>query len=117
MVRVSTSYRPIAGCASDALTQVTTYTQYVQALHLILLLLTHIFLQIITGLILSAVSNEFHFQSPFLKLAQSLGQLVGCTFWGIASDVWGRRYVLRSRDRLAFSGLSLVQGGVSTSLS
>ena len=50
--------------------------------------------QIITGLILTAVSNEFNFQSPFVKLAQSLGQLVGCTFWGVASDVWGRRYVV-----------------------
>ncbi|EPT05379.1 hypothetical protein FOMPIDRAFT_84350 [Fomitopsis schrenkii] len=67
---------------------------------------------IITGLILSAVSNEFHFQSPYLKLAQSLGQLVGCTFWGIASDVWGRRWCFNLT--LLITGVFSITAGAST---
>ncbi|KAF9233402.1 major facilitator superfamily domain-containing protein [Melanogaster broomeanus] len=40
---------------------------------------------IVTGLILDPVVNEF-------KLAQNIGLLVGAAFWGVASDVWGRRW-------------------------
>ncbi|EIN13088.1 MFS general substrate transporter [Punctularia strigosozonata HHB-11173 SS5] len=46
---------------------------------------------IVTGLILTPVVAEFNFQGPFLKLAQNIGLLVGAAFWGIGSDVWGRR--------------------------
>ena len=37
--------------------------------------------------------NEFGFQGPFLKLGQNIGLLVGAAFWGVGSDVWGRKYV------------------------
>lgn len=37
--------------------------------------------------------NEFHFDGPFLKLGQNIGLLLGAAFWGVGSDVWGRRYV------------------------
>ncbi|PCH39861.1 MFS general substrate transporter [Wolfiporia cocos MD-104 SS10] len=47
---------------------------------------------IVTGLILSPVVNEFNVQGPFLKLGQNIGLLVGAAFWGVASDVWGRRW-------------------------
>ncbi|KAJ2987973.1 hypothetical protein NUW54_g9264 [Trametes sanguinea] len=47
---------------------------------------------IVTGLILDPVVNEFHFQGPFLKLGQNIGLLVGAAFWGVASDVWGRKW-------------------------
>lgn len=46
-----------------------------------------------TGLILDPVVNEFNFQGPFLKLGQNIGLLVGAAFWGVASDVWGRKSV------------------------
>lgn len=45
-----------------------------------------------TGLILSPVVNEFGFQGPFLKLGQNIGLLVGAAFWGVACDVWGRKW-------------------------
>ncbi|KAL7279805.1 hypothetical protein ACG7TL_006212 [Trametes sanguinea] len=48
--------------------------------------------QIVTGLILDPVVNEFNFQGPFLKLGQNIGLLVGAAFWGVASDVWGRKW-------------------------
>ncbi|TBU44437.1 MFS general substrate transporter [Dichomitus squalens] len=47
---------------------------------------------IVTGLILSPVVNEFGFQGPFLKLGQNIGLLVGAAFWGVACDVWGRKW-------------------------
>ncbi|KDR81207.1 hypothetical protein GALMADRAFT_60449 [Galerina marginata CBS 339.88] len=46
---------------------------------------------IATGLILPPVVAEFHFNGPFLKLGQSIGFLVGAAFWGVGSDIWGRR--------------------------
>ncbi|RDB16565.1 putative MFS-type transporter PB1E7.08c [Hypsizygus marmoreus] len=46
---------------------------------------------IVTGLILTPVVSEFQFQGPFLKLGQNIGLLVGAVFWGVGSDVWGRR--------------------------
>ena len=36
--------------------------------------------------------NEFGFQGPFLKLGQNIGLLVGAAFWGVACDVWGRKW-------------------------
>ena len=50
-------------------------------------------LEIVTGLILTPVVNEFAFDGPFLKLAQNIGLLVGAVFWGVGADIWGRRYV------------------------
>ncbi|KAF9225681.1 MFS general substrate transporter [Gyrodon lividus] len=47
---------------------------------------------IVTGLILDPVVNEFNVEGPLLKLAQNVGLLVGAVFWGVASDVWGRRW-------------------------
>ncbi|TFK52666.1 MFS general substrate transporter [Heliocybe sulcata] len=47
---------------------------------------------IVTGLILTPVVNEFNFEGPWLKLGQNIGLLVGAAFWGLASDVWGRRW-------------------------
>jgi hypothetical protein len=48
--------------------------------------------QVVTGLIFTPVINEFTFKGPFLKLGQNIGLLVGAVFWGIGSDIWGRRY-------------------------
>lgn len=48
---------------------------------------------IVTSLILAPVVNEFGFAGPWLKLGQGIGLLVGAVFWGVASDVWGRRCV------------------------
>jgi hypothetical protein len=48
--------------------------------------------QVVTGLILSPVINEFNFEGPFLKLGQNIGLLIGAVFWGVGSDIWGRRY-------------------------
>ncbi|KZT25442.1 MFS general substrate transporter [Neolentinus lepideus HHB14362 ss-1] len=47
---------------------------------------------IVTGLILTPAVNEFNFKGPWLKLGQNIGLLVGAAFWGLASDVWGRRW-------------------------
>jgi len=46
----------------------------------------------VTGLIFTPTVNEFHFQGPFLTLSQNIGLLVGAMFWGLGSDVWGRRW-------------------------
>ena len=45
--------------------------------------------------------NEFHFKGPYLKLGQNIGLLVGAAFWGIGSDVWGRKYGLILNDGMA----------------
>ncbi|KAK7046014.1 hypothetical protein VNI00_007009 [Paramarasmius palmivorus] len=47
---------------------------------------------LITGLILSPVIAEFHFNGPFLSLAANIGLLVGAMFWSIGCDIWGRRW-------------------------
>ncbi|KAF8443664.1 MFS general substrate transporter [Boletus edulis BED1] len=47
---------------------------------------------IVTGLILSPVVYEFNVEGPYLKLAQNIGLLVGAAFWGVTSDIWGRRW-------------------------
>lgn len=39
------------------------------------------------------MQNEFHVQSPYLKLGQNIGYLVGAIFWGVGADIWGRRSV------------------------
>ncbi|PIL26123.1 MFS general substrate transporter [Ganoderma sinense ZZ0214-1] len=44
------------------------------------------------GLILSPAVNEFHFNGPFLSLAQNIGLFVGAIFWGFGCDIWGRRW-------------------------
>ncbi|KAG6849835.1 hypothetical protein H0H93_004519 [Arthromyces matolae] len=46
---------------------------------------------VVTGLILAPVVNEFDFNGPFLKLGQNIGLLVGAVFWGVGSDIWGRK--------------------------
>ena len=47
---------------------------------------------VVTGIILPPVLVEFHGSSgPYLKLAQNIGLLIGAFFWGLGSDVWGRR--------------------------
>ncbi|KAF7309596.1 MFS domain-containing protein [Mycena indigotica] len=48
--------------------------------------------KLITGLILSPVVTEFNFNGPFLSLAANAGLLVGAIFWGVGSDIWGRRW-------------------------
>jgi len=50
-------------------------------------------LQLLSGLILAPVVNEFHFNGPFLSLASNVGLLVGAVFWGLGCDIWGRRYL------------------------
>ncbi|KAI0769082.1 MFS general substrate transporter [Trametes elegans] len=45
-----------------------------------------------TGLLLPPTINEFNYQGAWLKFAQAIGSLVGCAFWGISSDIWGRRW-------------------------
>ncbi|KIK01641.1 hypothetical protein K443DRAFT_678188 [Laccaria amethystina LaAM-08-1] len=47
---------------------------------------------LITSLILAPVVAEFHFNGPFLTLAANIGFLVGAISWGLASDIWGRRW-------------------------
>lgn len=54
--------------------------------------------QVVTGLILFPVVQEFGFKGPFLKLAQNIGLLVGAAFWGLISDVYGRRCVMLYLD-------------------
>ncbi|KZT09210.1 MFS general substrate transporter [Laetiporus sulphureus 93-53] len=66
---------------------------------------------IVTGLILDPVVNEFNFQGPFLKLGQNIGLLVGAAFWGVASDVWGRRWCFNMT--LFITGVFAVAAGGS----
>ncbi|KAI0318400.1 MFS general substrate transporter [Amylostereum chailletii] len=47
---------------------------------------------LLTGLILSPVINEFHFNGPFLSLAANIGLLVGAVFWSFGCDIWGRKW-------------------------
>ncbi|TFY62020.1 hypothetical protein EVG20_g6853 [Dentipellis fragilis] len=47
---------------------------------------------LLTGLILSPVINEFHFNGPFLSLASNIGLLVGAVLWSFGCDIWGRRW-------------------------
>ncbi|KAH9057479.1 MFS general substrate transporter [Lactarius vividus] len=66
---------------------------------------------IVTVLILTSVTNEFAFQGPFLKLGQHIGLLVGCVFWGVGSDIWGRK--LSFNLTLLITGVFAVAAGAS----
>ncbi|KAI0667722.1 MFS general substrate transporter [Trametes maxima] len=66
---------------------------------------------IVTGLILDPVVNEFGFQGPFLKLGQNIGLLVGAAFWGVASDVWGRKWCFNLT--LLITGVFAIAAGAS----
>ncbi|KAI0647860.1 MFS general substrate transporter [Trametes meyenii] len=66
---------------------------------------------IVTGLILDPVVNEFGFQGPFLKLGQNIGLLVGAAFWGVASDVWGRKWCFNLT--LLITGIFAIAAGAS----
>ncbi|KAH9851726.1 sugar transporter [Lenzites betulinus] len=66
---------------------------------------------IVTGLILDPVVNEFAFQGPYLKLGQNIGLLVGAAFWGVASDVWGRKWCFNIT--LFITGIFAVAAGAS----
>lgn len=68
---------------------------------------------IVTGLILGPVLNEFAFEGPFLKLAQNIGLLVGAVFWGVGSDIWGRR--LSFDTTLLIVGIFATAAGASPS--
>ncbi|KAL4070230.1 major facilitator superfamily domain-containing protein [Scleroderma yunnanense] len=46
----------------------------------------------LSGLILTPVLYEFHFNGPFLSLASNIGLFVGGLFWGLGCDIWGRRW-------------------------
>lgn len=67
-----------------------------------------------TGLIFNPVVNEFGFHGEFLKLGQNIGLLVGAAFWGVGSDVWGRKYVFPTLYAAHIS-ISVRSGGASTS--
>ncbi|ETW79672.1 major facilitator superfamily [Heterobasidion irregulare TC 32-1] len=47
---------------------------------------------LLTGLILSPVLSEFHFDGPFLSLAANIGLLVGALLWSFGCDIWGRKW-------------------------
>ncbi|KAG1796976.1 major facilitator superfamily domain-containing protein [Suillus plorans] len=65
---------------------------------------------LLSGLILTPVVNEFHFNGPFLSLASNIGLLVGAVFWGLGCDIWGRRWSFNAT--LFIAGIfGLVSGG------
>ncbi|KAI0299667.1 MFS general substrate transporter [Multifurca ochricompacta] len=66
---------------------------------------------IVTGLIFTPVVNEFSFKGQFLKLGQNIGLLVGAIFWGVGSDIWGRK--LSFNLTLFITGVFAVSGGAS----
>ncbi|TCD68505.1 hypothetical protein EIP91_010561 [Steccherinum ochraceum] len=45
-----------------------------------------------TTLILTPTVAEFGYNGPYIKLSWALGTLVGAAIWGIASDIWGRKW-------------------------
>ncbi|GJE87450.1 MFS general substrate transporter [Phanerochaete sordida] len=47
---------------------------------------------IVTNLILTPTMAEFGGSGAWIKLGQAIGFLIGAAFWGLASDVWGRRW-------------------------
>lgn len=48
---------------------------------------------IVTSLIFTPITNEFHpSRPPLLSLAQNIGLLAGAMFWGFGCDVFGRRH-------------------------
>ena len=50
----------------------------------------------LVGNILYPALAEYEFNPPFLALALALGSFVGTFFWGLSSDIWGRRCVFPS---------------------
>ncbi|KAG6873000.1 hypothetical protein C0995_004132 [Termitomyces sp. Mi166 len=71
---------------------------------------------VVTGLILAPVVNEFNFEGPFLKLGQNIGLLVGAVFWGVGSDVWGRK-ISFNITLLLIAIFALAGGGSPNSVS
>ena len=71
-------------------------------------------MQLITGLILTPVVAEFRFNGPLLTLAANIGLLVGAVFWGLGSDIWGRRSVSTEVFDTRFPDEFLIPGGPST---
>jgi len=49
--------------------------------------------KVLVGNILYPVLAEYQFNPPLLSLAMALGFFVGALFWGLSSDIWGRRCV------------------------
>ncbi|KAL4067202.1 major facilitator superfamily domain-containing protein [Scleroderma yunnanense] len=45
-----------------------------------------------SGLIYPAVTREFNVHGEWMLFAQALGLLAGAIFWGVACDMWGRRW-------------------------
>ncbi|KAI0712387.1 MFS general substrate transporter [Earliella scabrosa] len=66
---------------------------------------------IVTGLIFDPVVKEFGFHGEFLKLGQNIGLLVGAAFWGVGSDVWGRKWCFNIT--LFITGVFAIAGGAS----
>ncbi|KAG9309971.1 MFS general substrate transporter [Chiua virens] len=66
---------------------------------------------VVTGLILTPVVYEFNVEGPYLKLAQNIGLLVGAAFWGVESDVWGRRWAFNLT--LLITGVFATAAGAS----
>ncbi|EIW59341.1 MFS general substrate transporter [Trametes versicolor FP-101664 SS1] len=66
---------------------------------------------IVTGLLLPPTINEFHYQGAWLKFGQALGSLAGCAFWGISSDIWGRRWAFNLT--LFITGVFAMAAGAS----
>ena len=57
-------------------------------------------LKALVGNILFPVLAEYQFNPPLLSLAIGIGFFFGAPFWGLSSDIWGRRcvYCLPSID-------------------
>ncbi|KAI0632309.1 MFS general substrate transporter [Trametes polyzona] len=66
---------------------------------------------VVTGLLLPPTINEFGYQGAWLKFAQALGSLVGCAFWGVSSDIWGRRWAFNLT--LFITGVFAMAAGAS----
>lgn len=48
---------------------------------------------IVTSLIFTPITNEFHpSRPPLLTLAQNIGLLAGAVFWGFGCDIFGRKW-------------------------
>ncbi|KAG8884902.1 hypothetical protein FRB98_002100 [Tulasnella sp. 332] len=49
-----------------------------------------------SGIILTPVITEFHFQGPYFELSQNIGLFVGAIVFGLGSDIWGRKVSFNS---------------------
>ncbi|KAI0169971.1 MFS general substrate transporter [Hypoxylon sp. FL1284] len=66
---------------------------------------------IVTSLIFTPISNEFHpSRPPLLSLAQNIGLLAGAMFWGFGCDIFGRRWAFNLT-----LGLTAVWGMIAAS--